>query len=196
LVKALNLIRFAIAGLCASIAAACESTPLPTPDQIANAPSLSMDGYRLGTGDEIKVTVFGEPTLSKSFVVDGLGMIPLELAGQVEVKNLTLLEAQAAIESKYRGPPIILRNPRVTAEMVKGRPYYILGEVNKQGEYPFTSGLTVMNAVTAAGGFTYRANQRIVMITAAADGIEREVQLTPLTPVHPGDRIRLKERLF
>jgi protein involved in polysaccharide export with SLBB domain len=194
--KALNLVRYAIAGLCAVAAVACQSAPLPSPNQIANAPSASMDGYRLGTGDEIKVTVFDEPSFSGVFIVDGLGMISMNLVGQIEVKNLTLKEVQAVIEAKYREPPTILRNPRVSAEMVKGRPYYILGEVNKQGEYPFTSGLTVMNAIVAAGGFTYRANQRIVMITSAADGVEREVQLTPLTQVRPGDRIRLKERLF
>jgi protein involved in polysaccharide export with SLBB domain len=195
-VKALNLIRFAIAGLCAAAVAACESAPMPTPQQIASAQASTSDGYRLGTGDEIKVTVFDEPTVSGSFTVDGLGMINMNLVNQIEVKNLTLREAEAFIESKYRGPPVILRNPRVSIDMVKGRPYYILGEVNKAAEYPFTPGLTVMNAIAAAGDFTYRADKRKVMITSAADGIEREVQLTPTTPVHPGDRIRVKERLF
>src|SRR5262245_58073158 len=114
------------------MAAACQSAPLPTPEQLASAPQTSLEGYRLGTGDEIKVTVFDEPTLSKPFTVDGLGMISLELAGQLEVKNLTRVEAQAAIEAKYRDSKI-LRTPRVTVELVKGRPYYILGEVNKQG---------------------------------------------------------------
>jgi protein involved in polysaccharide export with SLBB domain len=194
--KALNLIRFAIAGLCAAAAAACESAPLPTPQQVAGAQTSSSDGYRLGTGDEIKVTVFDEPSFSGSFTVDGLGMINMNLINQVEVKNLTFQEAQAAIESKYRGPPVILRNPRVSIDMVKGRPYYILGEINKAGEYPFTSGLTVMNAIAAAGDFTYRADKREVMITGASDGVERKVQLTPTTPIHPGDRIRVKERLF
>jgi polysaccharide export outer membrane protein len=53
-----------------------------------------------------------------------------------------------------------------------------------------------MNAIAAAGDFTYRADKREVMITGAADGVERKVQLTPTTPVRPGDRIRVKERLF
>lgn len=194
--KALNLIRFAIVGACAAMAVACESAPLPSPDQISRAPATgAMDGYRLGTGDEIKVTVFDEPTLSGPVTVDGLGTITLSLAGQVQVKDLTLPEAERAIEAKYRDGKI-LKNPRVTADMVKGRPYYILGEVNKAGEYPFTSGLTVMNAVAAAGDFTYRADKRKVMVTGASDGVEREVTLTPTTPVHPGDRIRVRERLF
>jgi polysaccharide export outer membrane protein len=118
----------------------------------------------------------------------------MNLVNQVEVKNHTLLETQALVEAKYRDAKI-LKNPRATVEMVKGRPYYILGEINKAGEYPFTSGLTVMNAIAAAGDFTYRADKREVMITGS-DGVERKVLLTPTTPIHPGDRIRVKERLF
>jgi polysaccharide export outer membrane protein len=194
-VKALNLIRFAIAGLAVAAVTACESAPLPAPQQIASTQTGSTDGYRLGTGDEIKVTVFDEPSFSGSFVVDGLGMINMNLVNQVEVKNLTRQEAEAAIEAKYRDAKI-LKNPRAIVEMVKGRPYYILGEINRAGEYPFTSGLTVMNAIAAAGDFTYRADKREVMITGASDGVERKVQLTPTTPVRPGDRIRVKERLF
>ena len=74
-------------------------------------------------------------------------------------------------------------------------PYYILGEVSRAGEYPFTSGLTVFNAIAAAGDFTYRADKNKIMITSA-DGVEREVVLTSTTPVNPGDRIRIKERFF
>jgi len=193
--RALNLIRFAIAGLCAAAVAACESAPLPTPQQVATAQNPAADGYRLGTGDEIKITIFDEPSYSGSFTVDGLGMINMNLVNQVEVKNLTASEVEALVEAKYRDAKI-LKNPRASVAMVKGRPYYILGEINKAGEYPFTSGLTVMNAIAAAGDFTYRADKREVMITGASDGVERKVVLTPTTPIHPGDRIRVKERLF
>ena len=89
-----------------------------------------------------------------------------------------------------------MRDPKVATEMTKGRPYYILGEVNKAGEYPYTSGLTVMNAIAAAGDFTYRADKRKIMVTSADGAIEREVTLTPSTPVKPGDRIRVRERFF
>ena len=189
----------AIAGLCLGMAAACQTAqPLPQsalPMQgSVQVEGNEMDGYRLGPGDEIKITVSGEPTLSGSKVVDGQGAINMEYIGAVAVRNLTLREVQTAIENKYRDG--YLNEPRVMTEMVKGRPFYILGEVNKPAEYPFTSGLTVMNAIAAAGGWTYRANQRNVMITSASDGVEREVQLTPTTPVRPGDRIRVRERLF
>lgn len=186
---------YAILGLGFAIVAACSTGPAMADQQPATpAVSGDLDSYRLGTGDEIKVTVFGEQDFSGPFVVDGQGAITMSFIGQIGVKDLTLKEVQQVIETKLSA--CCLREPRVTAEMTKGRPYYILGEVNKAGEYPFTSGLTVMNAIAAAGDFTYRADKKKIMITSAATGVEREVVLTPTTPVKPGDRIRVRERFF
>jgi protein involved in polysaccharide export with SLBB domain len=191
--KAMKLLRSTIsAGLALGLAivAACSTGPAMANPQ---APSVT-DSYRLGTGDEIKVTVFGEADLSGPLVVDGQGAITMPLIGQVEVRGLTLAETGRRLEAKLKDG--WLRDPKVTAEMTKGRPYYILGEVNRAGEYPFTSGLTVMNAIAAAGDFTYRADKKKIMITSAGTGEEREVKLSPTTPVQPGDRIRVLERYF
>jgi len=193
--KPFKAAMYALIGLGLAVAAACSSGPAMADPQPPTAVATGeMDSYRLGTGDEIKVTVFGEPDFSGPFVVDGQGAISMSFIGQVGVKDLTLKEVQEAIETKLKD--CCLREPRVTAQMTKGRPYYILGEVNKAGEYPFTSGLTVMNAIAAAGDFTYRADKKKIMITSAATGVEQEVVLTPTTPVKPGDRIRVRERFF
>lgn len=179
-------------GLGLIVAAACSTGPAMANPQASSGSAI--DSYRLGSGDEIKVTVFGETDLSGPLVVDGQGAITMPLIGPVEVKGLTLAETSKRIEAKLADGWI--REPKVTAEMTKGRPYYILGEVNKAGEYPYTAGLTVMNAIAAAGDFTYRADKRKVMVTSADSAVEREVVLTPSTPVKPGDRIRIRERFF
>jgi protein involved in polysaccharide export with SLBB domain len=195
--KSLKAAIYAIIGLGLVAIAACSTGPASADPQAQPtkqpATAVSLEGYRLGPGDEIKVTVFGEPDLSGPFVVDGLGTIPLNLVGQIEVKNLTLVEVQQKIETTLKNG--WLNEPRVAAELTKGRPYYILGEVNRAGEYPFTSGLTVMNAIAAAGDFTYRADRKRIVVTSG-DGAEREIVLTPTTPVKPGDRIRIRERFF
>ncbi|HEX5007182.1 MAG TPA: polysaccharide biosynthesis/export family protein [Hyphomonadaceae bacterium] len=191
--RAMGIVRFAVsAGLALGVAiiAACSTGPAMANPQAA---SIS-DSYRLGTGDEVKVTVFGEADLSGPVVVDGQGAITMPLIGQVEVKGLTFAETGSRLEAKLKDG--WLRDPKVTVEMTKGRPYYILGEVNRAGEYPFTSGLTVMNAIAAAGDFTYRADKKKIMVTNADSSEEREVKLTPATPVQPGDRIRVLERYF
>jgi polysaccharide export outer membrane protein len=181
-----------VLGACASSAAPPAKAPQVATAQQEQSP---MSEYRLGTGDEIKITVFNEPTLSGPFVVDGTGFISMSLIGEVKVKDLTLREVQRAIETKFRDGQI-LKDPQVAAEMTKGRPYYISGEVNRPGEYPFVAGLTMMNAIISAGDFTYRANRKTVVVKSADSQAEHEVTLTPTTQIRPGDMIRIKERFF
>lgn len=193
----MNLVRttmMAIAALGVAMLGACASGPASGNAQDVGAGGNSAPSYRLGSGDEIKVTVFGEADLSGAYVVDGDGQITMPLVGQVVVGKLTLSEASTSLENRLKDG--WLRDPKVTAELVKGRPYYILGEVNKPGEYPFSAGLTVMNAIASAGDFTYRADKVRILIKSADNPNEREVDLTPTTPVQPGDTIRIRERFF
>jgi len=153
-----------------------------------------VEPYRLGNGDDLRITVFGEPELSGDFQVDGTGEISMPLIGSVQVSGMTLPELQSTIESRLRGGFLV--NPQVSAEVTNYRPFFILGEVNRPDQYQFSSGLTVMNAVAAAGGFTYRANRREVFIRSAGENEERKVTLTTTTMVRPGDTIRIGERIF
>ena len=89
-----------------------------------------------------------------------------------------------------------LRKPRISVEVLNFRPFYILGEIGKPGEYPFINGLTVTNAVATAGGFTYRANIHRVFVRGQRESREHPVPLTGTTLVKPGDTIRIPERLF
>lgn len=190
----LRKIVLAIASLGAMALAACATGPVQGNPQELTQAGMGIAGYKLGSGDEIKVTVFAEPDLSGSFVVDGQGAISMALIGQVEVVNLSLTEASRFLENKYKDG--WLKDPKVTAELVKGRPYYIVGEVNRPGEFPYVSGLTVMNAIASAGDFTYRADRQRILIKSADSPNEREVDLTPTTTIRPGDTIRIRERFF
>ncbi|MEO1361929.1 MAG: SLBB domain-containing protein, partial [Pseudomonadota bacterium] len=89
-----------------------------------------------------------------------------------------------------------LKNPQVSAEVANYRPYYILGEVRNPGEYPYTNGLTVMEAVASAGGFTYRARKNTVFVRGTDAMAEQSVALTATTQVKPGDTLRIGERIF
>lgn len=184
----------AIVSIGAMALAACSTGPERGDPQELTQAGMGIAGYKLGSGDEIKVTVYGEPELSGPFVVDGQGSISMSLIGQVEVVNLSLTELSRLVETKLMDG--WLKEPKVTAELVKGRPYYILGEVNRPGEFPFVSGLTVMNAIASAGDFTYRADRNRILIKSADSPNEREVELTPTTTVRPGDTIRIRERFF
>ncbi len=192
--NSLKKVVLAVVSIGALVLAACSTGPeMGDPEELTQA-GMGMAGYMLGSGDEIKVTVYGELELSGPFVVDGQGSISMSLIGQVEVVNLSLTEMSRVLETKLKDG--WLKDPKVTAELVKGRPYYILGEVNRPGEYPFVSGLTMMNAIASAGDFTYRADRGRILVKSADSPNEREVVLTPTTTVRPGDTIRIRERFF
>lgn len=148
--------------------------------------------YRLGAGDAVKVTVFGEPDLSGTVSVDAAGGLALPLIGDVPVAGLTLPQAEAAVTAELADG--YLRQPRVALEVVNYRPFYILGEVRNPGEYPYAAGMTVMKAAALAGGFTYRADEDDVEITAEDAAEAREA--APDSRVMPGDTIVIGERFF
>lgn len=161
-----------------------------TPDaltQIATA-------YALGSSDRLRVTVFGHPDLSGEFEVDGTGSISLPLIGQMKAEGLSTATLETSISETLASGYIL--NPRVSVEVINYRPFYILGEVGTPGEYPYTNGLTVQNAVAAAGGFTYRAEKRYVFIKSIDSQKEVKYDLTPNTVVKPGDTLRIGERIF
>jgi protein involved in polysaccharide export with SLBB domain len=191
-------IAFAVMGVGLAALSACasgayvQSPSGPTAAQAPNEAALSE--YTLDTGDSVKVTVFDEPTLSGTFVVDGAGVISMSMIGEVTAKNLTVRQLQRAVEAKLKNGYV--RNPQVSAEVTNYRPFYILGEVNRPGEYPYVSGITVMNAIASAGDFTYRADKKRIIIKSTDSTDEREVDLTPGTLVRPGDTIRIRERFF
>lgn len=162
--------------------------------EAAAPPPFQPSDYVLGSGDKVRVTVFGEDALSGQFVVAGTGLVSIPLVGEVQAAGLTLKDFQGGVEQSLRNG--YLKDPRVSVEVLNYRPFYIMGEVEKPGQYPYTSGLTVLNAVATAGGFTYRANQKRVFIKRMNDQTERQFPLTGGVEVAPGDTIRITERLF
>jgi len=158
------------------------------------APTTTLTGPRLSPADTVRITVYGETGLSGDFSIGPDGVVTLPLIGQLPATGLSCLDLQAAITAALQQG--FLTSPRVSVELISRRPFYILGEVNKPGEYPFSPDMTVLNAVAMAQGFTYRANSRRVFIRHAREDHERRIDLTPATPVQPGDTLRIGERYF
>ena len=199
--RRLRLIRNAAAACLAltfvSQLALAQDTAPATPSasaQSEDAASPIGDNYQLDSGDKIKMTVYGEDDLSGEFDVDGSGNVQLPLIGQVHAAGLTIPQFQSAVEQKLASGYLV--NPRVSAEIENYRPFTILGEVNKPGEYPYENGMTVLNAVALGGGFTYRAEQDDVYILHKGSTQEIEVPANDKTYVAPGDTVRVAERIF
>lgn len=154
---------------------------------------MAQTGYRLGTGDKLKVTVFGEEDASGEYEIDAAGAISVRLLGRLVVKGLTVSEVEQLLVDQYRSRGFF-RNPRISIELTNLRPFFILGEVEKRGQYPYVNGLTVAQAVAIAGGYTYRASRS--RITIQRVGSTKEEPVTEDAPVYPGDIVRVPERFF
>ena len=160
--------------------------------------NADLNAYRLGTGDVVSLTVFGEPELSGQFELDGQGAIDLPLVSGVKLAGLTARQAMEKIKSEYSKG--YLQDPSITIKITKYRPFYIMGEIRAPGEYPYKENITVLEAVAAAKGFTYRANQKRIEIVRKMPGDKRKEKkvfsATKHSPEMPGDVIKVKERFF
>ena len=182
--------RLLAVSLCLGLlTAACSSgsgTALPKAP-----PASAEEEYRLGTGDELRITVFGHEDLSmESAAVDSGGRITMPLAGDLRVVGMTAQEVEQAIKAALS--PEYLKNPVVSVEVLEYRAFYIIGEVADPGPYPYSGGMRVINAVAMAGGFTYRAVEDEFVIQRDGQAISAGKD----TPVRPGDVIEVAERFF
>ena len=156
--------------------------------------AASAEHYVLGPNDRIRLKVYGEPDITGEYEIDNGGQVSIPLAGHIKAAGATTPQLERSIKAALAKG--IVRDPRVNVEIAQYRPYYILGEVKKSGEYPYRNGLTVMDAVASAGGFTYRANENKVYLRRSGAGAEEILPLDAPVLVFPGDNIRIPERYF
>lgn len=173
--------------------AAAEGTDTLAAAQPAAAKALD-SSYTLGSGDKLRVIVFGEDDLGGEYVVDDSGFVRLPLIGQITAGGRTVRQLEEDVAAKLGAK--YLKDPRVSIEVVSHRPFYIIGEVNKPGEYPFVTGMSVLNAVAMAGGYTYRANESSVYIRRKGSKEEEKYPADDSTKLWPGDIVNVVERWF
>ena len=160
----------------------------------ALAVDATPENYRVAAGDILRISVYGHEDLSGEFRVDDSGQLSLPLIQDVEAEGKSLNELEVIITNKLK--PDYLKNPKVGVEILNYRPFYIVGEVNEPGSYPYVSGMKVINAVALAGGFTYRAQKSDIKIIREQAENKEEIEAKPNTVVMPGDVIEIGERFF
>ncbi len=148
---------------------------------------------QLGPGDKVRLNVFGEEDLSGEFEIDNTGSLAIPLVGEISARGLTQRELERKIASVLEEG--YLKNPRVNIEVLNFRPFFILGEVNKPGSYPYANDMNVINAVALGGGYTTRAKTGKVVVRRASSP-EKEEWLSEDASVFPGDVLRVEERFF
>ncbi|MDE2183349.1 MAG: polysaccharide export protein [Alphaproteobacteria bacterium] len=152
-------------------------------------------GYRLGTGDKVKVTVFNETDLSGEFEIDSQGYVRLPLIGAVAAAGLTAYGLETRIAATFQDGGYLV-HPRVAVEVTTYRPFYIIGEVNKPGEYPYVNAMSVPNAIALAGGYTDRATTSTVYVRHQGEANEEDMPADETTRIRPGDVIRVRRTTY
>jgi protein involved in polysaccharide export with SLBB domain len=183
--------------------AACDgdSTPIvPIAAAGGGSPSAGeavsgRDTNKLGPNDRLRITVFGQPTLTGEYTLDGNGILAFPLIGNVPANGSTTSELQQKIATKLN--PDYLINPSVSAEIVNRRPFYVVGEVQHPGNYPYVSDMTAVNAIAMAGGFTRRAKKNDFYIRRLdKDGKMVRIEANVGTVLQAGDTLEVRERVF
>ena len=177
------------------VLAACDSDPTPIVPTAAAGGGSPGDSNKLGPNDRLRVTVFGQPTLTGEYTLDGNGVLAFPLIGNVPANGVTTNQLQQAIAAKLE--PDYLVNPNVSAEIVNRRPFYVIGEVQKPGNYPYVSDITAVNAIAMAGGFTRRARKNDFYIRRLdKDGKMVRIEANAGTVLQAGDTLEVRERVF
>ncbi len=161
---------------------------------VPNADETSQTDYRLGAGDMIEILVYGESDLSFAVRINQSGRITYPFLGDLVVIGTTTQELEVTIDRGLVEGEFLV-NPDVTVNITEYRPFYVNGEVQSPGSYPFQPGLTLLKAITIAGGFTERASRSRISVLSAND---REVQTVESLDmlIGPDDIIIVNQRLF
>ncbi|MDE1918117.1 MAG: polysaccharide export protein [Sphingomonadales bacterium] len=187
----MKLARAVLAFMAAATLGGCAADIAKTPPGAPPAPPYV---YKLAPDDHLRINVYGEPNLSAEYIVNTNGDISFPMVGAFHVQGMTVNDVATqltqALKTHY------YKTVNLAVDLLAPRPIYVLGEVTKSGQYPYQSGMTALGAIATAGGFTYRANEKTVMIRHPGAAAEEREPLTADLPVQPGDTIRVRERNF
>jgi protein involved in polysaccharide export with SLBB domain len=168
--------------------------PMLATAQIAKR-DMSLSNYRLGSGDVITVEVLGEDDLKRDHIrLSDAATISYPILGEIRLSGKTVSELERIIREGLRGRYLV--NPQVTVTINEYRSFYINGQVQRPGGYPYVPGLTVLKAVTIAGGLRERAARDKIFVVRENDPAQRREQIGMNDPVFPGDILTIEESFF
>src|SRR5262249_10155354 len=150
---------------------ACTPRYSINPEKFAGKNVDAKELVTVGSQDFLEVRVFGEPELSGPFRVTRRGNIRFPLIGLVQIAGLTPTEIEGRLRKELLR---FLRDPQVTV-VVKdylSKKIFVFGEVNRPGTFAYESNMSIVQAITLAGGFTKAAWKNRTSVTRIIDGAE------------------------
>lgn len=161
---------------------------------IAFAADAGLSDYPVGSGDLLSIQVFGEEDLSIEVRLSDAGTISYPFLGELKVLGLSISQLSETIRARLANGYLI--DPNVNVAVLEYRQFYINGEVDKPGGYPYQPGLTLQKAVALAGGFTERASKSKVYVIHDGEEGKPPQKLSLGSLVRPGDVVTVEESFF
>ncbi|MDP4023752.1 polysaccharide biosynthesis/export family protein [Methylobacterium sp. NEAU 140] len=154
--------------------------PLPTGLLLLGALSLACTGraaatesqYSLGPQDRVKIHVYEWPALTGEFTISSEGSVSLPLIGDITAAGLQTTQLANLVSSRLKDKAGLTEPPSTAIGVVQYRPFYIIGGVERAGEYSYRPGMLVLNAMSIAGGL-YRRPETSTW-TASQDRLRAE----------------------
>jgi polysaccharide biosynthesis/export protein VpsN len=154
-----------------------------------------LSSYKLGAGDLITIRVLGEDDLKREKVrLSDAATISFPVLGEIRVKGMTVGALEEYITKGLKGRYLL--DPQVTVSIDEYRNFFVNGEVEKPGGYPYSPGLTVRKAISIAGGFKERASRDKVSIIRDDDTSQTPKRVDLNTMVQPGDIVTIDSSFF
>lgn len=161
----------------------------------ASAESINgLSDYPLGAGDLLSIQVFGEEELSVELRLSDAGTISYPFLGELRVKGLTTGELSALIDEQLSDGYLV--DPSVNITVKEYRQFFIHGQVEKPGGYPYQPGLTLQKAVALAEGFTERASSSKFFVVREGQQDSDAEKADLQTTIFPGDIVTVEESFF
>lgn len=142
--------------------------------------SVLAGDFRLGVSDRVKIKVQEWPDLAGEYTVNPDGVVSLPLIGSINVVGLNLSDLAREISDRLQRRSEKTERAFAAVEIAQYRPFAILGDVQKPGQYPYRPGLTVLEAISVAGGY-YRPELGILQLGASSDITSQSAKLNRLT---------------
>lgn len=150
--------------------------------------------YELASGDKVRIQVYGEDDLYLESRVSDRGTISYPFLGEISVAGMSPAQLEDLIHGRLKGDYLL--NPKVSVDILEYRPFFVNGEVEQPGGFPYQPGITVRKAISLAGGFTERASTDDIVVIREGDPSRRPVEAGLDEKVGPGDIITVEQSFF
>jgi polysaccharide export outer membrane protein len=150
--------------------------------------------YKLGPGDKIQIIVYGENDLTTKVRINKSGFISFPFLDDIQVIDLSVKELEKIIHNGLLGDYLV--SPQVSVSIFEYRPFFIHGQVNRPGGYPFQDDLTFDKAIAVAGGLSSRASKTDWTITRTVNGKTITLNANVATQIYPDDIIKIEQSFF